>query len=174
MEHDYLIGPLGGFRSVEIAAPDYGGYALGVQGSKSSLPSIYSRSFNMLHEPQPGMYGSVEAREGNGVQYASRSYTAPRQRATSVIGILRTTTLYVDKRYLRVAYQLRDAKGNTQVLTSGLSVRLTIDSPTTSCTGSNPQSGCSNINPYSFNCGGVNSESGIGLCSATTSTGSRL
>ena len=67
------------------------------------------------------------------VRMLSRSFSAPLQRAASVTGILRTTHVYVDHRHLRVAYQLRDVRGNSQVLTSGLSVRLTIGVPSTAC-----------------------------------------
>ena len=127
-------------------------------------------SFKVLHAPEPAQSGRIQA-SNQGFEQLRQTLSAPEQRATRIRAILRTERLYVDSRYVRIAYQVRDAKGNVQVDRSGLSVRVTLGKPTTSCGGSAPlSSGCTTINAYSWTCGLPSSASGIGLCSATLST----
>ena len=52
-------------------------------------------------------------------------FTLKRPKASSVHALIRTSVLYDDRNQLRVVYQLRDLAGNTQVLTSGLTVEVT-------------------------------------------------
>ena len=100
----------------------------------------------------------------------SKTYSAPKQRAARASAILRTRNVYIDNSYVRVAYQLKDSKGNTNIDTSGLSVKLTLSTPSTSCNGASPADGCPSISARTTTCGSPSSASGIGLCSVTLST----
>ena len=84
---------------------------------------IYTRPFAPLGEPAPGASGRLYARI-QGRQYLDSTQDAALARASSVRGVLRTTSTYVDRRGVQVAFQLHDARGNVRVLTSGIAVEM--------------------------------------------------
>ena len=49
--------------------------------------------------------------------------------ASSVVIVLKTSTIYYDSRTVRVAFQVHDAVGRTRVLTSGLTLTMTMEVP---------------------------------------------
>ena len=51
---------------------------------------------------------------------------AAKPQATTIRAVLRTTHAFIDRRQVRVTFQLRDAYGNVRVSTSGLSVQLSL------------------------------------------------
>ena len=158
-------------RAVEMNGPDDGAYAFGLVGSAAALPSTYSRSFATLHAPEPLNAGTVKA-IAHGVELVSAAYSAPRQRATSARAILRTPYLYIDNRHLKVAFQLRDTYGNTQVSTSGLVVTLAISTPSTACNGAAPlATGCTSVSPAEASMSsGFDATTGVGKVETTLPT----
>ena len=84
------------------------------------------RSFGFFRALAPGSSGSVRG-TGTGVSYSVQAgFATERPLASEAIALVRTAVLYEGRNSLRVPYQLRDAAGNTQVLTSGLEVELTL------------------------------------------------
>ena len=80
--------------------------------------------FGFFRGYSPGQSGRVRG-VADGTSYrVQRSYSISQPQATTVLAIVRTKELYVDRNTVAVAFQLRDDAGNTQVTSSGLTVKL--------------------------------------------------
>eukprot|EP00966_Prymnesium_polylepis_P096734 2241082-Prymnesium_polylepis.1 len=90
---------------------------------------------------------------GTSLNSPAAYFSVGRPLAATVQATTRTTVLYSDRRSLRVAYQLRDALGESRVSSSQLSVTMVL-------TFTDGQT-------YSATCGGRDASSGIGECSQT-------
>lgn len=93
--------------------------------------------------------GSIQVVVGDFVLAESQVYTsANNQPADSITALLKTSTLYIDNQDIDVRYSLRDARGRSAVLRSGLTVRnkLTIGSDViaVSCSAPNARKGTGN------------------------------
>ncbi|KAK3278642.1 hypothetical protein CYMTET_13431 [Cymbomonas tetramitiformis] len=105
------------------------GYAAGptvYQGESS-----FARTFTALNTDNAGAQGSVGIYMGgdacsNGVLLQSMAYTTVAEQAASVGVVLRTTSLYHDRRTLSLEYFLRDAAGRPQVLLDDLKIEMMV------------------------------------------------
>ncbi|KAL1521827.1 hypothetical protein AB1Y20_021478 [Prymnesium parvum] len=84
------------------------------------------RTFGFFRSFAPGASGLVSASAVTLSQNVQASYQLGRPAADRAVAVIRTPILYEDRNSLRVAYQLHDEAGNTQVLTSGLETELTV------------------------------------------------
>ena len=80
--------------------------------------------------------GTVEASADELGFSLSSSYAVSGPEATRLSAVVRTATLYADRANLRVAFQLTDGAGNTDVATSGLTVGFALVSGSLAAAGS--------------------------------------
>ena len=99
------------------------GYAVSGSARQASL-DVHERSFGFFVAATPGAAGSVRASMGARMYGLSAAYSLASPLAAAVEAKTRTSTLYVDRNSLRVAYQLRDAAGESRVTRDQLSVSL--------------------------------------------------
>ena len=113
-----------GDGSIELASS---GPGYPVSGSETApQEDERRRSFGFFRALAPGSSGSVRGL-GTSVSYSVQAaFVTERPLASQAIALVRTDVLYEGRNTLRVPYQLRDEAGNTQVLTSGLQVELTL------------------------------------------------
>jgi hypothetical protein len=141
---------------LDLAADTEGALALAFASRTDSL------SFELTTLP-PAESGSVRA-SMLGDELASASYTVARSEAVALEAVLRTSTVYRssdgvhDRNSVMVAIQVRDASGNSRVLTSGLSVKLTLSDDALSA--STASASCS-----------VDSTTGLGSCEVEVPSG---
>ena len=107
VNHDYLTGPFEGLSALDIMRPasHQGGFAFVKESSTVGTPTTHAKDFGALYPPEPLQAGVIEA-TNQGAHLLSSSYTSPRERASSVRCVLRTERVFVDLRYVRVAYQV--------------------------------------------------------------------
>ena len=99
------------------------GFALA--GSARQQLDVHERSFGLFVPATPGASGSVRAAVGTRTYSAAGStYSVGVPLAAALEAKTRTSVLYADRSALRVAYQLRDAVGESRVSQSQLSVSL--------------------------------------------------
>ena len=112
--------------------------------------SIIGRSFGLLSSaaPSSGFTFVAKLNDRKVGTVGGGGSTLP-ERSASVKVVLKTPTVYHDSAVVEVAYQLRDASGRSQVLRTGLTVKLTLTNGASVST---------------IACGSASSSTGIGLC----------
>ncbi|KAL3928824.1 MAG: hypothetical protein SGPRY_002224 [Prymnesium sp.] len=94
-----------------------------LDSSRQLSSDQHERAFGFFRAAVPGASAQVLALLGER-QYTAAGYTIGKPNAAVVQAITRTTVLYGDRNAMRVAYQVRDAVGESRVALSQLVVRL--------------------------------------------------
>ena len=99
-----------------------------ISASESEAPMaagiLHAASYSSLYTPAP--LGTTQLTASlQGVEYAASDISVPLAPPVAVRGVLRTSEAYVDRSVVLAAFELRDAAGNSQVSSSGVSVTLT-------------------------------------------------
>jgi hypothetical protein len=126
------------------------GTAFPLAPTSLSADAVAGRSFGLLSAAAPGSSVTFAAYlNGQMVGGAGGKRSTTPDRATTVKVVLKTPTVYHDSAVVEVAYQLRDAAGRSQVLRTGLTVKLTLTNGASVST---------------ITCGSASASTGIGLC----------
>ena len=136
------------------------GAGFAISGSaRQTAPNGHERGFGLFGAATPGVGGYVRASVGTQSYAAAGSFVMGEPLAAVLEAKTRTALLYADRNSLRVAYQLRDAVGESRVSQSGLSValRLRFDD---------------GAQDHVASCSLPTQESGIGECASTIASSS--